>query len=127
MKCPRCTSQQARLASIDNGRFSVVEVECKNKLLQVISNPKLNYFFGKNGKPWYVFQFTTCFEAAAPVKLEEGCFDRIKAAMPAQQPAVAESNSQKKPEDSEAATADQDCGLGSNDFIFFAHEILFAI
>ncbi|CAL1172693.1 unnamed protein product [Cladocopium goreaui] len=47
-------------------------------------------------------------KAAGPVNLEEGCFDKIKAAMPCQQPAIAaDSNGQKKPAESEAATADQ--------------------
>lgn len=61
------------------------------------------------------FKLQLVLEAAGPVNLEEGCFDKIKAAMPSQQPAIAaDSNGQNKPAESEATTADQDCGVGFN-------------
>ena len=58
------------------------------------------------------FELQHVFEANGPVQLEDGCFDRIKAAMPTQQPTAAgDSGGQKKPDEA-TTTADQDCGVG---------------
>lgn len=60
------------------------------------------------------FKLQLVLEAAGPVNLEEGCFDKIKAAMPCQQPAIAaDSNGQKKPQSPRQPPPIRTAGLDS--------------